>query len=299
MDTFTEISTLLYIAFSVLLTVSVVANIILYKRLSAKKHYIRRLKISDKNLRNILKSKYKLISMISHDLKNPIATYISLNKHLFDSYHTISDGERKDYISMMYSSAKQTYELLTALLDWSRARNGMLKSKKCTTNLKELIETSIIEVKDQADAKSINLVNNTDLNINSYVDPIMIKSVIRNLLTNAIKYSPPGKRVIIETSKKGDKAEISVIDSGIGIEKNKIPALFDYDFSYSTPGTNNEKGTGFGLIISKDYIEQNNGTIDVESKIGQGSKFTISLPIGKSNEKNHLENYSSIQNHKN
>jgi signal transduction histidine kinase/Tfp pilus assembly protein PilF len=228
------------------------------------------------NLLNATKDKF--FSIIAHDLKNPFTVILGFADLLSSDYDNLDDTDRKKYISEISRSSESTYSLLENLLDWAISQQGRLKLTKEKLNLKELINLSIEPYKSMARKKNINLKNTVSDEIIIEADKYTITTSIGNIVNNAIKFTPPGGQITIDAISDSNQIEISIKDSGVGMSQKQILNLFRIEESFSTSGTNNEKGTGLGLILCQEFIEKNGGNIKVESKIGKGSKFTISLP---------------------
>lgn len=239
------------------------------------------LKESEKQLRELNNAKDKFFSIIAHDLKNPFNALLGLSEHLVFN-EDIDEEEKKSIHQLIYDSARRGYNLLENLLEWSRAQTGRLKPDPKTININEIIQEKIFFTENAAQIKNITVENTTQEKIYACADRIMVETIIRNLLTNAIKFTGKGGKITINAKKISDTfIEIAVADSGIGIKKENLDKLFRIDVNFTTSGTKNEVGTGLGLIICKEFVEKNNGTIKVNSKYGQGSTFLFTLPIAK------------------
>ena len=142
----------------------------------------------------------------------------------------------------------------------------------------ELLDNEIENSKNYAGQKHIHLVNGTSVKIMITADEKMVSTILRNLISNALKYTPKDGMVTIEAKRGNGLVEVSVSDTGVGMEKVAIEALFKIETSYTSRGTANEKGTGLGLLLVKEFVEKHSGTIRVESETGKGSRFTISIP---------------------
>lgn len=233
-------------------------------------------------LRNLNATKDKFFSIIAHDLKNPLNSVIG-----FSDLLTIKkdyDTEKKERMyKIINRSAKNVFTLLENLLHWARSQTKTIKVNAETHSLELIINETVNLISEAALKKDIDIqldIPTDDIKV--FVDYNMISTVIRNLTTNAIKFTPENGKIIIsaENSEAG-YASIQVIDTGIGISQDKIEKLFKIEHKTSTVGTNNEEGTGLGLIICKEFIELNKGSIDVYSNEGKGSIFSFTVPISK------------------
>jgi hypothetical protein len=244
----------------------------------------RKIKESEIKLKESNITKDKFFSILAHDLKSPFNSMLGfsdiLNKE-FDKYDT---KEQKKFIGIINTSIQNTYKLLENLLLWSLSQRGCLDFKPEKTNLYLLTYETSELLKQSADNKSIKLINRIDENIYIRVDKNMLSTIIRNLLSNAIKFTAQKGKITINsnlltTDKKQQFVKISVADSGVGISKEIQSKLFDIGENTSTKGTENEKGTGLGLILCKEFVENHEGKIWVESETGKGSIFNFTIPL--------------------
>ena len=229
-------------------------------------------------LKNLNASKDKFFSIISHDLRSPFNSLLGLTEFISHYYDDMNPSEVKSSILNVYNSAQQVYNLILNLLEWSMLQSGRLKVEKGVINLAELGVEIINLYKDAADNKQLELVNNINENILVYADKYMIDTIIRNFVSNSIKFTNSGGKIIIKGIINGDNAEVSVTDTGIGISIANQKNLFRIDEQFRRDGTANEKGTGLGLILCKEFIEKNNGVLWVESEEGKGSRFSFTVP---------------------
>lgn len=236
------------------------------------------LKQKEADLEEAIKAKNRFFSILAHDLKNPFNGLLGFADFLEKNYDTLSDHKRREFISIIQRSSKQAYNLLQNLLNWSRIQNKRLEAQKSLFNMGEIIENELLLFEQNRQNKEITI--QKELDNQSYVnaDANMISSVARNLLSNAIKFTPRGGLVTVSLKKEEEKIIFSVEDRGIGIPADKIEELFAIGSSYSRPGTEKEEGTGLGLILSKEFIQMNDGQIIVSSIEGKGSCFSIVLP---------------------
>ena len=218
-------------------------------------------------------------SIMAHDLRSPFNIIQGYTDLLKTNYDEFDDDERKKMINEIEQSSKNTFELLENILTWSRSQRGIIKINKEKLNMRLLIQNSIGPFQLSASRKNILITNNTEDNIEITVDKFTFSTVIGNLISNSIKYTPVGGHVLISSQLWENQIKIIIKDNGIGINKNMIEKLFRIDESYSTMGTNKEKGTGLGLIICKEFIDKNNGFISIESEETKGTSVIIDLPI--------------------
>lgn len=229
-------------------------------------------------LKNLNASKDKFFSIISHDLRSPFNSLLGLTEFLTHSYDEMNPSDIKNSILNIYNSAQQVYNLILNLLEWSMLQSGRLKVEKSIINLAELGMEIMNLYKEGANNKRLELVNHMNDSIFIYADKYMIDTIVRNFVSNSIKFTNPGGKIIIKGMINGDNAEVSVTDTGIGINPEDQKNLFRIDEQTRRDGTANEKGTGLGLILCKEFIEKNNGVLWVESEEGKGSRFSFTVP---------------------
>lgn len=234
-------------------------------------------------LKKTNKTKNKFISVLAHDLKNPFQAILGFSELLKDQASTGKYDKVEKLTGYIYDTTINTFSLLENLLEWAKSQAGMMKYKPRNIGLSYLIDNSIRIVKNNAEAKNINIIIDCDKKIEAYIDKSMISTVIRNLVSNAIKFTERNGTIKIISEVSNGNINLIVKDNGIGIKEKKRQNLFKVDLNVSTTGTENEKGTGLGLSVCKDFVLKNNGTITVTSKPGEGSKFTIALPKAKLN----------------
>ena len=232
-------------------------------------------------LKKTNKTKNKFISVLAHDLKNPFQAILGFSEILKDQTPKGDNGKTNKLAGYIYDTAVNTHTLLENLLEWAKAQTGMMKYKPKNILLSGLIEDSIKIVKNTAETKNIDLSVECDQTIEAYIDKSMISTVIRNLVSNAIKFTERNGAIKIISEISNNNINLIVKDNGIGIKEKTRLKLFKVDLNVSTTGTENETGTGLGLSVCKDFVLKNNGTITVKSKPGEGSKFTIVLPKAK------------------
>jgi len=223
-------------------------------------------------------TKDKFFSIISHDLRNPFNSILGLSNMLLSNLNTYSKEEITEKIGLIAESSKRAHILLENLLEWSLSQTGKILFIPEKIKLSDVVNECLIEITNQASNKKIKIVNEINEGHIVKADKNMLKIILRNLLTNAVKYSYTGGVVIIKSIDRNFEIEISITDSGIGIEENDIDKLFHIDSKYSTNGTLNEQGTGLGLILCKEFIEKHGGRIWIDSKIEKGCTFKFTLP---------------------
>ncbi|HDN26075.1 MAG TPA: hybrid sensor histidine kinase/response regulator [Thioploca sp.] len=228
-------------------------------------------------------TKDKFFSLIAHDLKSPFNALLNLSSLLADNDTQLSDEKRKKLSQHILQASGSGYHLLENLLEWSISQTGRIQVTPATLDLKEIIDHNIELVGENAGAKHISICSSIDDITSVVADGNMLDTVIRNLLTNAVKFTPTNGKVEISAKTEAHEVEISISDTGVGIKPEDWDKLFRVDVSFTTRGTAQEKGSGLGLILCQEFVEKNGGTIGVESQEGKGSRFYIRLPSQETN----------------
>lgn len=236
------------------------------------------LKTSNIELKETNATKDKLFSIIAHDLKNPIGNIQVISILLSESIKNNEKETSEELLSMISSQTKETMALLETLFDWAKSQTGQFNFSPANLNLKETIG-QIIEIhQPSAILKDISIESTVPAETRVFADLNMLKTILRNLITNAIKFTHQGGFIKITADLKSNGTEITVSDNGIGMDDNTLSSLFQIDNSKTTKGTSNEKGTGLGLIICKEFIEKHGGSIKAESAPGKGTSFIFFMP---------------------
>ncbi|MFP4365453.1 MAG: tetratricopeptide repeat protein [Bacteroidales bacterium] len=242
-----------------------------------------KLRLSAVTLEQLNATKNRFFSIIAHDLKNPFNALLGFSELITTSFNQLKEQEIKEYISLVHQSSQNLYKLLENLLKWSAAQTGKMHYLPEQFDLVSLINSEIHFLRINASKKQIEISKNTpdEMIINS--DKLVLSSVIRNILDNAIKFTRPGGNIKVSAEKKYREVIVKISDSGIGIPKDMQKKMFSIDGEIGRKGTNNEEGGGLGLILCKDLIERAGGKIGMESGLGKGSTFWFSLPVEKLN----------------
>ena len=238
------------------------------------------LKASREVLKELNTTKDKLFSIIAHDLKNPLQALLMSIDVLYGNYDFFDEAKKKEFIHRFHDSAHQLSELLEKLLNWSRSQRGLLECHPEKMDMSILVSENIKFLKENAQKKNITLSSQTEPNAIAFADKNMIGTVIRNLLSNAVKFTRPDGEVNVKAYVTDNRVEVAVSDNGVGIEPEDISELFRISTDKVKEGTVGEQGTGLGLVLCKDLVEKNNGSIEVTSTPGKGSCFKINLPSG-------------------
>lgn len=233
---------------------------------------------SRKKLSEINKQKDKLFSIIAHDLRSPFTGILGFTELLINDFDALTDLEKKQYLQNTYTSMKNVLALIENLLTWARLNLNKVEFNPIKISMAEVIHTVLKTQNVAASIKKIQLESYCNDNIKAFADEDMISTVIRNLVSNAIKFTNVEGIIKVNCFYEGESVKVSVEDNGVGMEPDVANNLFVIDKQRTTNGTNNEKGTGLGLIICKDFIEKNGGKISVVSKVAYGTNISFTLP---------------------
>jgi PAS domain S-box-containing protein len=237
--------------------------------------------VREKNdeLRRLNVEKDKFFSIIAHDLKSPFHTFINLTRMMEEKFPSFTLVKNLEYIRMIGDSAVNLFRLLENLLDWAKLQRGMISVNPVSISVLSAVESNLDMVRDHARKKNIDVSTDVPEDMQVYADERMVDGILRNLITNAVKFTQPGGKIAV-AAKHQDRTHIviSVRDTGIGISRKMCDNLFRLDVSSGRPGTEGEVSTGLGLILCKEFVERNGGTISVKSKPGKGSVFSFTLP---------------------
>lgn len=224
-------------------------------------------------------TKDKFFSIITHDLKNSFNGLLGYSGILLSDFDSFQDKDKKLMIATIRQVSEQTYKLLQNLLEWSRIQTGSIQFLPTEFSLAECISEQFDLQQQIAKQKEIAMIYDSHNDINVFADRNMTSTVIRNILSNAIKFTKNRGTITVAISNNEKFATVSVQDTGIGISAENIKRLFNINENYKTFGTNNEEGTGLGLILSKEFVKKNGGDIFVESKPGYGTRISFTTPI--------------------
>lgn len=233
---------------------------------------------SERKQKEINDQKDRFFNIVAHDLKNPLSIIIS-SCDLLDNYFDRIDKESlRKQIGTISKASNSLFNLLENLLEWSRSQTGRIKYKPEKVNLFNIIDSMFELCEAAADKKGIELTSYVTEKAVVYADLNMVATIFRNLISNAIKFTKKEGRITVSSDIDGDFVKLYIADSGVGIKEEDINKLFKIDSTFTTRGTENEKGTGLGLILCKEFVEKNGGTITVSSEYGKGSVFVVTLP---------------------
>lgn len=229
------------------------------------------------HLKSQIVEKDKFFSIVAHDLKGPLGSFLGLCECLMGEVGTMTINDLQEITSSMNTSANNLFKLLENLLDWSKARIGSTVPAIKWVDLHSVVDEAINLYRESAESKGIAIEKLTCMpSIQS--DEQMLKTIVRNLIGNAVKYCSKGDSITVLTKQLSDNVEIQIIDTGIGMSPEILDGLFRLDLSVQRPGTNGELSTGLGLLLCKEFVELQGGKILAESKKGIGSTFSFTIP---------------------
>ncbi len=243
---------------------------------------IKQLSDSENELQKLNKSKDRIFSVVAHDLRNPVAAVTGFSELLYDNFEQFPVDTQKEYLLQILQGTQRIQNLLENLLIWARAQMKAVKYEPETLKVKSLVEECVREMKANLDHKKVECLIKIDRKCIVHADKSMIHTVLRNLIMNAIKFSFPGGKIRITSKNDAESCTLTVSDDGIGIQPEIQEKLFNSNEVVSSPGTTGESGSGLGLVICKEFLERNNGSISVESEPGNGASFIVHLPYSES-----------------
>lgn len=239
------------------------------------------LQFLNNELKELVATKDKFFSIIAHDLRSPFQGLLSSSNFLSNNYSELTEEERISLINGIKGLCHNSYKLVDNLLEWAKIQTGKLEYQPENMNLLFELHGTIFIAKQSAASKKINLEYDIDDQINIYADKYMLLTIIRNLLSNSIKFSNAGGTVKLKAERLNSLVQISVIDNGVGIPKEDQEYLFRIDKNYSTKGTESESGSGLGLLLCKEMVEMHGGRIIIESETNEGTKIHFTVQPAK------------------
>jgi signal transduction histidine kinase len=224
------------------------------------------------------RTKNRLISIISHDLKNPFHSLIGFSDLLVREADSFSDEQKLSFYKSINDTSRKAFELLENLLDWTRLQTAEIPFNPTELRVKEIIQPVLDLLDSQARDKGIAMHSDVSGDTLIYADIRMLETILRNILSNAIKFTPYGGKVLISSRDQNGFIRFDIEDTGVGMDEDQLNNLFNIDKKVSRPGTNNEPGTGFGLILCREFVKKNGGELTVKSIPGLGSTFSFTVP---------------------
>ncbi len=253
----------------------------LVDEIAERKLVEKRLKRTAKALQEADATKDKFFSIIAHDLKNPFHTLIGFSDVLYQDLESLTKKEIFNIAENLHEAAERGYRLLENLLEWARLQKGKMVVTKSELNSKMLVKDIFKSLEIIAQNKEITLTNKIENHVTVFADENMLRTILRNLISNAIKYTNQGGEITVTGSESKAGSTFEVCDNGVGMPEQMIQRLFQIGQQVSTSGTANERGTGLGLILCKDMLEKQRGSIKVASALNKGTTFSIRLPREK------------------
>lgn len=240
-------------------------------------------KITEQNemLTRVNSEKDKYFSIIAHDLRSPFSLFLGLTELMSKDLYNMNIEEIKDYINHLNRSANNLYRLLTNLLEWSKIQRGLTAFNPELLNISKIIKEILDVYIDNADQKEIKISTIIPNNLVAFADKPMFETILRNLISNAIKFTPKGGSIDVTAKNIHTNIEITIKDNGIGMNNELLQNIFRINSQTNRKGTENEPSTGLGLLICKEFIAKNNGTLTIKSEENKGSEFTVVLGISK------------------
>lgn len=229
-------------------------------------------------LEQALAEKDRFFSILAHDLRSPVSGLLSLSEYLSQSLESFTEEDLNRAVLAMKESVEKIHILLENLLNWSLIQRGLIECKINEFQLKELVDSSVRLLQDGIESKGISIVYDVSPEIYVRVDDHMVNSVLRNLISNAVKFTDEGGLIHVSAQKQDSMVRIAVRDTGLGMDDDTVNSLFILAGKKSKPGTKGEKGTGLGLVMSREFVEKHGGRIWAESTPGKGSAFFFTLP---------------------
>lgn len=251
------------------------------RNIDERKKYEQQILEQQKELKALNTAKDRFLAIIAHDLKNPFAALLNISEGLKNHYYELKDEEIVKYINIIYGSANHAFSLLSSLLEWARSSMNSIQYELKKTNFYELVQRALQTCKAISIVKKIHIsIEHIPRDIYVMCDTDRIETVLRNIVSNAIKFSHIGSIIVVNIEEYAQDPLyylISIKDSGVGIPPEQISKIFKIDEKIITKGTNNESGTGLGLVLCKEFIDKHNCKIWVESELGKGTTVFLTL----------------------
>lgn len=240
---------------------------------------LRDMNIAEEKLAELNATKDKFFSIIAHDLRSPISTLISLSEILRTETEYLTPEQKNEILNSLFDLSKNYLKLLDNLLQWSQIQTGRMKARPSLFNINQMIREVVAIYIPNASEKGITIIEMPGEYMDVWADRDMIRTVLRNLINNAVKFTAKNGVITISAERAGKEVLVDVKDTGTGMADTVLNRLFRLENAYSSRGTDNERGTGLGLILCKEFVEQNGGRINVVSEEGKGSTFSFTIPL--------------------
>ncbi len=272
----------LIIIFAIIVSIYLIRiNVIKQQKNKLEKLVARRtnqLRVINKELEEANSSKDRFLSVIAHDLKSPFNSLLGFSDILANDWKTLHDSEKIEFISLIKQTADDTYQLLINLLEWARLQKQQIEFSPDRFALANLADDAVKQLKTDAFLKNIRINNEIGKGITVFADRNMLHSVLRNLVSNSIKFTPKNGKIRLYAKNLAEEILVCVEDTGVGMTKQDAENLFKLQYRNSSKGTEGESGTGLGLVLCHEFIKKHDGNIRAESEPGKGSTFCFTLP---------------------
>ncbi len=243
--------------------------------------YNQELIVQKKELEDLNRTKDKFFSVIAHDLRGPFSGLINLLDLVLNEFDNMTEEEKKAMLATIYRSSENTYNLIVNLLEWSQAQRGTLKCVPMQSNIKSIVQDALAALSTRIDAKQHTVAVHISDTLSCFCDPDLTKSIFINLINNAIKFTPRNGLIEIYSESSNGVFTLNVRDNGVGIENEMTDSLFELGAENNRKGTEGELGTGLGLVMVKEFVEMQKGSLNVKSTVGEGTTFSFTLPTAE------------------
>lgn len=238
-----------------------------------------KLNAANEEMQKANQDKDKFLKILAHDLKNPMFAISGFSDLLIKNFRKYDESTIEKQLGIINTTTKKTYDLLEELLLWTRSQSGKIPFEPRTFQLKKVCDDVLSLLNESAATKQIEIISEIDAGLELHADVDMLRTILRNLISNAIKFTHENGQIILRADQQDADIIITVSDNGIGMGQEVVSKLWQISEHYTSPGTKGEKGTGLGLMLCKEFVEKHSGRIWVESEVGKGSDFKIALPV--------------------
>lgn len=235
--------------------------------------------LADQRARELQETRNKFFSIIGHDLRSPLAALSLTTRTLLKHLESLSKEEIKEFIQDIHHTTENLYALTDNMLEWAKVQSGRLELRTEVLLLQPLADEVRALMQGKAASKEIRMEFEIPAGLKVLADKNMVRSVLLNLVSNGLKFSYPGGSVCLSATPREGMAEVSVVDKGVGMDNRQLEELLAFNIATHTPGTHEEKGTGLGLLLSKEFVEANGGSFTISSKQHIGTSVTFTLPL--------------------
>ncbi|MCF7915018.1 MAG: hybrid sensor histidine kinase/response regulator [Spirochaetaceae bacterium] len=237
------------------------------------------LRFTQRQLQEANAAKDKFFSIIAHDLRSPFTALVGMSQYLATGIDKLDAETAKEFLEGMHKSSKNAFNLLENLLEWSRIQTGRILISPKEIDISQIVQENLVLFEVNIENKELQIENHLMPTEPAYADENSVNTIVRNLLSNAIKFTPRGGRISLHSHRTDTDVVVTVQDNGVGIDPEVLPELFRIDIRHLNMGTENEKGSGLGLVLCREFVEKNGGQIVAESEPGQGALFMFTLPL--------------------